>query len=236
MKNHLRYIAQKIIIGSLLIGAGAIDTYAQAPFQLKIKLLSDTGNEVISFTRVSLVTPDKKVIASSITDINGVCLVNLPDTLEHPISIFTKPIGFGEYSSLPVSFKAMLSDTIRIRLTKTNTQLREITIFQPRIIVSGDKLIYNVKQDKFSAGTSASELFPLLPGVSFSSNGGVKLNGKEGVVILIDGSGELKSVAQQMAILSNLSSDQIESIEIISSPPARYDASVKAIINIITKK
>lgn len=224
----------RLFVLTIAISLACERLHAQTTFHLKIKLVSDTDSQVVPFAKFSLLGPNKKPIVLSTTNQEGMGEVPIADTLDGKITIHVKTFGFAEYSSNLISFKTALP--IEIRLKKQLQQLREVLIAQKRVEVDGEKLIYRVKQDQFSAGTSTAELLPNLPGVSFSAVSGLKLNGKSGVLILIDGNGEQRGQAQQLALLSNISSDQIERIEIISTPSAKYDASVIAVINVITKK
>lgn len=110
--------------------------------------------------------------------------------------------------------------------------LKEVSIFQRQAYRDGEKIIYKVTQDKFSASRNTKDILPKLPGVTIRS-GSVRVNGMEGVLVQIDGRGELKDQSRQLSLLSAYSSDQIE---IITSPSSKYDGNVNSIINIITKK
>lgn len=99
-----------------------------------------------------------------------------------------------------------------------------------RIIVNPDALISN-------AGGNALDILAKSPGVIIDNNGGIKLKGKSGVVVFIDDKPTYLSGTELENYLKSLPANSIKQIEIISNPPAKYEAAGNAgIINIKTKK
>lgn len=97
-----------------------------------------------------------------------------------------------------------------------------------------DKKVFEVGKDILSQNGSVSDVLNGLPSVSVSPQGQVTLRGNSGVLILINGR---RSGLAQASLLEQLQAAQVERIEVITSPSARYDAAGAAgIINIILKK
>ncbi len=203
-------------------------------FSLTIRLLSDEG-EGIPFTKVMLMRDSLQLLSSKVTGPDGRTTFHVADSLNGKLRIHIKTLGYEEFSSSVLFVDSANAPEQAFRLKKIDIQLAEVEIFQKRIISEGEKLIYHIRQDQFSAATSMAELFTKMPGLVLSS-GELKLNGKSGVLILIDGKGELKGQEEQLMMLAGLSSDQVEKVEIISSPSAKYNANINAVINVITKK
>ncbi|BAV06987.1 Outer membrane receptor proteins, mostly Fe transport [Filimonas lacunae] len=113
----------------------------------------------------------------------------------------------------------------------------------PGVVVTGrknaltllpDKKVFEVGKDILSQNGSASDVLNGLPSVSVSPQGQVLLRGNPGVTVLINGR---RSGLTQGNMLEQLQAAQIERIEVITSPSARYDAAgATGIINIILKK
>lgn len=219
---------------SILLQLVTMNAFGQKTFQLKVKLVDKTDSTVIPFSTISLIDQNGKTRLSVRTDIDGNALFILPDSANNKMHLYTKPLGYKQFSSTPLSFDSIPKNYF-IRAEKNMIDLHEVSIFEHQVEKDAGKLTYRVKQDQFSANTAIAEIFTKLPGVSVVA-GTVKVNDKSGVLILIDGKGELKDQRSQLALLLSLSADQIDKIEINSFPSARYDASVNAVINVITKK
>lgn len=81
------------------------------------------------------------------------------------------------------------------------------------------------------------EVLQKSPGVSVDGNGNIKLRGKQGVLVMIDGKLQPLSGDDLATFLKAIPSDQVDKIELMANPPAKYDASGNAgIIDIRTKK
>ena len=208
--------------------------YGQQNLKLNLKLISRDDNAPLMFAKISLVNAQGNAEFLGLSDTEGKYIFVVPEAFNGKLRLTTSPIGYEGYTSSVLIFtKGYINDTVY--LIKKAIALNEVKIVQQQIIKDGEKLIYRPKLDQFSASTSSVELFSKLPGISLVG-GKLKLNGKEGTLILIDGRGELASQAQQLEILTALGSDKIEKIEVISTASSRYDANITSIINVITKK
>jgi iron complex outermembrane receptor protein len=112
-----------------------------------------------------------------------------------------------------------------------------VTSRKPFIQQAQGKVIVNVDASLTNAGTTVLEVLEKSPGVMVDKNGGISLQGKAGVLVLIDDKQTYLSGNDLNNLLNGMSSSQVEQIELITSPSAKYDASGNAgIINIKTKK
>jgi outer membrane receptor for ferrienterochelin and colicin len=109
-----------------------------------------------------------------------------------------------------------------------------VTGEKPALSILPDKKVFEVGKDVLSQNGSVSDVLNGIPSVSVSPQGQVSLRGNPGVVVLINGR---RSGLVQGNALEQLQAAQVERVEVISSPSARYDASGTAgVINIILKK
>lgn len=112
-----------------------------------------------------------------------------------------------------------------------------VTARKPLVEVQPDKLVLNVEGSLTSAGSSALEVLQKAPGVLLDPNDNIMLQGKNGVRVFIDGKPSPLSPSDLSAYLRTLQASDIEAVEIITQPSARYDAQGNAgIINIRLKK
>jgi iron complex outermembrane recepter protein len=117
--------------------------------------------------------------------------------------------------------------------------LSEVTITakKPLMEVKPDKIVLNVAGSILASGDDALSLLRKSPGVLVDNNENITLLGKSGLVVYIDGKPSPLTSAELANMLRNMSSNDIESIEIISNPSAKYEAQGTAgIINIKRKK
>ncbi|HEX3165607.1 MAG TPA: TonB-dependent receptor [Chitinophagaceae bacterium] len=145
--------------------------------------------------------------------------------------------GFSEIFEITPSNTTITLKTIElIPLAKS---LAGVTVAakKPLIEQKIDRTIVNVEASITNVGTSALEVLEKSPGVSIDKDGNISLKGKQGVQVYIDGRPTYMSGTDLANYLRNLSSNQLDQIEIMTNPPAKYDAAGNAgIINIKTKK
>lgn len=126
-----------------------------------------------------------------------------------------------------------------ITLKPVSTTLSEVSVSgrKPFVQQKPGKTIINVEAAVTNIGTTVLEVLEKSPGVMVDRNGGIALQGKTGVLVLIDDKPTYLAGAELNNLLSSMSSSQVELIELMTNPPAKYDASGNSgIINIKTKK
>ncbi|HEY0732617.1 MAG TPA: outer membrane beta-barrel family protein, partial [Chitinophagaceae bacterium] len=124
-------------------------------------------------------------------------------------------------------------------LNEAAKSLQEVTVQSTRPFVETkiDKTVVNVDASPTSAGATALEILEKSPGVIVSSEGAISLRGKQGVIVMLDGKPTYLSATDLANLLRNMPASQLDQIEIMTNPSAKYDASGNSgIINIKTKK
>ncbi len=100
-----------------------------------------------------------------------------------------------------------------------------------------DKTIVNVNASPSNAGANALEVLEKSPGITIDKDGNIMLKGKDGVQVFIDGKPAYLSGQDLTNYLRNLQATQLDQIEIMTNPSAKFDAAGNSgIINIKTKK
>lgn len=149
-------------------------------------------------------------------------------------------VGMEDWYSMP--FDVIQSDKVieAATLKKSDANSLQgvtVTARKPLIEVKADKTILNVENSVNAVGQDALELLRKSPGVLVDRDENLSLSGKNGVQVYIDGKPSPLTGSDLSAYLKTIQSSQIEAIEIITNPSAKYDAAGNAgIINIRFKK
>lgn len=117
--------------------------------------------------------------------------------------------------------------------------LDEVTLVakKPFIEMKADKIVVNVENSAVNAGNSALEILEKSPGVTVDKDNNISLRGKQGVLVMINGKNQYMSGDELSGLLESMPAENIQNIEIITNPSAKYDAEGNSgIINIRLKK
>jgi len=223
----------------LLIGYLCQPAYAQQK-EISGRLVDEQGNE-IAFAAVSLIQlTDSAVIKSSLADSAGAFYFR---GIKPEVSYFIKisAMGFKPYRSKPfvhqdTGLNYLLGD---IRLVSDDFLLQEVVISgaPPLVEQQLDKVILNVENSVLAAGSNVLELLGKTPGVTAGDDGTVSLKGRNGTLVMLNGKPTYLSDLQLANLLRGMSAANVQRIEVMNNPSARYDASGNGgIINIVLKK
>ena len=205
------------LIGLLL---GAALTHAQ---NLTGKVI-DEKNEPLAYANVILQTEDSVFLAGTTTDLEG--------KFELVLHEKAKYINFSFVGYTSVVKEIIQNNLGEIQLLPDAQLLGEVVVkgYLPKTQAKGDAMVTTVSGTVLEKAGTAENLLDKIPNVT-AQNGAVTVFGRGTPEIYING----RKVRNQQE-LDQLSSDNIKSVEVVSNPGARYDASVKAVIRIFTKK
>jgi len=180
---------------------------------------------------------DSATVKLAVTDSSGLYRLQAP---AGNYFLTASHVGYEMKNSIPINLTdsgiTQLPDLVLLKAVK-NLKEVAITATRPLIEVHTDKLILNVGNSLTAIGQDGLELLRKAPGVTVDQNGGLMLNGKNGVQIYINGKPSPLSGDDLAAFLHSLQASQIDAIEIIANPSAKFDAAGSAgIINIRLKK
>ncbi len=207
------------------------------------KILDQSTSKGLEFATISVFSKrDSSLVTGGLTDINGAFELDVRPGPMYAV------FEFISYSSLTQDI-AFDRDAIRsgnrkidmgiINMSVNSTQLDEveITAEKSEVQFSLDKRIFNVGKDLANRGGSAEDILDNVPSVTVDIEGNVSLRGSEGVRILVDGRPSTLVGGSTGSGLKNIPANLIETVEVITNPSARYEASGMAgIINIVLKK
>jgi iron complex outermembrane recepter protein len=124
-------------------------------------------------------------------------------------------------------------------LTPIAKNMAAVTVSSQKPLIEQklDRTVVNVEASITNTGNSALEVLEKSPGITVDKDGNISLKGKSGVMVMIDGRPSNLGGADLAALLRSMNASQLEQIEIMTNPPAKYDAAGNSgIINIKTKK
>jgi ferric enterobactin receptor len=213
-----------------------ISNKSTANLKISAKIFEDVSHQPIEYATISLINDSThKTINGSISNKRG-----LFEIQNITPGIYRLLIQFMGYEDFSQKIEIAASITLpEILLKKKSVELNNVTVKSTRQIIENrlDKIVYNLDKDITSQGGIATDALKKIPGVTVDIDGNVELLGNPSVKFLIDGKPSAifgNSIADALQSIPN---SQIQSIEVITSPSAKYDASgTGGIINIILKK
>ncbi len=199
-------------------------------------VVNDDQGKAIAKSTVSLLrAKDSSVVKLSVTGNDGNYTI-VAAAGKYLISV--SHVGYSTMYAAPFEVAGDVTVPV-ISLQKASSSLAGVTVTaqKPMIEVKADKIILNVENTINAVGYDALELLRRSPGVMIDKDDNVSLAGKNGVQVFIDGKPSPLAGADLANYLKSLQSAQIELIEIITNPSARFEAAGNAgIINIRLKK
>ena len=208
--------------------------------QVSGKLVTATNEPLQAATIMLLRAADSTTVKSALSDAGGVFRIDHVDHGKYLLRV--TDVGFQTWTSLVFELTAAQpqKDFGNVVLTELNRQLGEVVIRSEKPLVQQEAggLVVNVQSSILTKGSSVLEVLQRSPGVIINPHdNSITLNGKSGVMVMLDGKLMRMSMVQLTALLNGMSADNIDKIELLNTPPAKYDADGNAgLINIVTKK
>ena len=197
--------------------------------------ISDAKNQPVPFASVALIAvKDSHLIRGALTAENG--MFSIPSVSAGNYRILSSSVGFDKVYSPPFTIKEdSKTATVDMVLKEVSKMLGEavVTASRPLFEQKADRLVVNVANSPIAAGGTAMEILTKVPGVIII-NEKVTLAGSQNVQVWIDG--KPSQYQDVNAALRDMPGDQIDKIEVISQPGARYDAAGGPILNIVLKR
>ncbi|MCU0339791.1 MAG: TonB-dependent receptor family protein [Spirosomaceae bacterium] len=230
----------KTIFISLAASAMLLCTPAIAQTKLTGDV-QDKSAKGISFATVMLLkAKDSTLVKGGITSESG--HYELETTAKGRFLVAAQQMGYQKVFSAPFEL-AEGTTTLNIptlQAAELSQNLNEVKIVQKKPFVEQqiDRMVVNVENSIVSAGGTALEVLEKSPGVTIDrQNDRIQFKGRQGVMVMLDGKLQQISMQDLMNLLQSMPSDNIEKIELISTPPAKYDAAGNSgLINIVLKK
>jgi iron complex outermembrane receptor protein len=214
----------------LLLTATAIFSQAQ---QINGLAKDENGAPLPGVTVSLMRAKDSAIIKLAVTKPDGA--YDFSGIKEGSYKVRASHVGYKPAFTQSFSFSSSDVAVPELKLSKISGAMSNVTVVaqKPMVEVKADKTILNVEGTINATGSNALELLRKSPGVLLDKDDNISLAGKNGVQVYIDGRSTPLSGQDLATYLKTLQSSQIEAIELITNPSAKYDAAGNAgIINI----
>ncbi|MFI5156828.1 MAG: carboxypeptidase-like regulatory domain-containing protein, partial [Chitinophagales bacterium] len=223
----------------ILFGLISIESRAQTGdpiINLKGTVLDSTTGKPLAFATLVLQNANTKAaVKNFFSKDDGKFELAVTDSLNYLLVIaFT---GF-DNKIIPI-VRGQSSDLGSIALKPSGKELNEVTVvgIKPVIKRDLDGITYDVSADPETPTLNALDMMRKVPLLSVDASDNIRLKGKGNFKILINGKESALMAKNPSDVLRTMPATNIERIEVITTPPAKYDAEgIAGIINIITKR
>ncbi|UHG91226.1 outer membrane beta-barrel family protein [Spirosoma oryzicola] len=209
------------------------------PGRVTGSLADSTTTKSIPFATVALQTSDSKIVSGVTTDDQGAFVLDKVAT-----GVYKVVISFVGYRTKTIEKIAVTSEKPVINLGKIvvspdSRNLSEVNVVGQKALVEdkGDRLVYNAERDASNTGGTAVDVLRKAPMLTVDLDGNLKMRGSGNIKVLVNGKPSSIMARNLADALKQMPANIIKSVEVITSPGAKYDAEGSAgVINIITKK
>jgi len=237
---------------------GSVGSQWQIPLIVSGKLLDSDTKQSLSFASITIFTKDSILISGGISEENGKFRVEinlmemmkkiresrLTQTQERNRNLsLVGQISYVGYENkkidLPFTLENREVNLNDIYLVSDATNLEEVTVRAEKssLELKLDKRVFNVGKDLSNKGGTAEEILENIPSIDLDIEGNISLRGSQSVRILVDGKPASMMGLDGANAFKQLQGNEIDKVEIITNPSARYSAEGSAgIINIILRK
>ena len=202
-------------------------------------IVDSTGGKPIEFASIALYEKGTgKAMDGTIADEKGKFILN--KLVAGNFKILISFIGYQNKTIDNITLsKGQELDLGSIKLPSNVKTLDEVTVTGQSALIEEkvDRLVYNAEKDIAAKGGDATDILRKVPLLTVDLDGNVSLRGSQNIRVLINNKPSTIIASSVADALKQIPADQIKTVEVITSPSAKYDAEGSGgIINIITKK
>ncbi|MGG5208768.1 outer membrane beta-barrel protein [Chryseobacterium sp. MIQD13] len=193
--------------------------------------VTDTENGKIPSADIKIYNLKNELIKALKTDADGYFSVE--------VSVDTIKITVNKTDYVPLEKTVDLQkngEFLKIILKKKTLEIETVVMTKQKPVVTRkvDRLEFNVENSNVSS-LNAWEILKKTPGVTMN-NDVIAIKGGTGILVTINDKKVMLTGDELKNFLENTQGDEIKSVEVITNPPAKYEASGSAVLNIVMKK
>jgi len=236
MKHLLQIVFISLFITAL--SAPINKASAQGTHSLAGIIADSSTTKPIDYVTVSLKSGDGKMISSALTKTNGFFSFENIAAAKYTLSV--SYVGYKTKDiSVTIADSAKHLNLGAILLASQQNSLKEVAVTANKEIIKrkADRIIYDLQADPESRGSNVLDMMRKVPYITVDANDNILLKGNSSFKVFINGKPSPMLANNLSAVLRSMPASTIQSIEVITIPPSKYDAEgLAGIINIITNK
>lgn len=229
---------KKFII-CLCLGLLSIGSYAQqseSKGTIRGTLIDSNTNQKLAYATISIKLENVATMRSTLSKEDGSFVLEKIPNGKHQLSIIS--VGFKKVSKeIEISDAALSVNIGEIYLATQGNNLQEVqvTTDKPLVKQEVDRISYDVQSDPESKFQTALDMLRKVPLVSVDADDNIQVKGSANFKVLINGRPSSLVARSPKDVFKAMPASSIVKIEVITNPPAKYDAEgLAGIINIIT--
>ncbi|MBO9567036.1 MAG: TonB-dependent receptor [Niastella sp.] len=228
----------KLFVLAIILTALNLNTLAQ---QRTAKVAGTVGGADKAALQAATITllkaKDSAVVKMSVSDKAGKFeFESIPDG---KYLLLISAVGHTKQYTPTFEVAGTAVEVAPVALAAQSKEMKTVTVTASRPMIEQkiDRTVLNVEASVTNVGANALEVLEKAPGVQVDKDGNISLKGKQGVIVMMDGRPSYLTGAELANLLKGMQASQLDQIEIMTNPPAKYDAAGNSgIINIKTKK
>ncbi|HTH81545.1 MAG TPA: TonB-dependent receptor [Mucilaginibacter sp.] len=207
------------------------------PITIKGTLIDSATNTPLGYATVSIINPTtKQPLKSGLSKDDGT--FEFDDIAARAYKLSVTSLGY-KAKTINITGKDVMTDVGKVIMLPSSNGLSEVNITadKPLIKQEVDRLSYDIQADPESKVLNVLDMLRKVPLISLDADDNILLKGSGDYKILINGKPSSLVVHSPKDIFRSMPASSIQKIEVITTPPAKYDSEgLAGIINIITNK
>jgi hypothetical protein len=220
--QRLQILTATFIITSIFSLCSII---AEAQTSISGTVLDDNGSPLPTANVLLLQPADSSVVKGAVTDHSG--YYELSNINPGPYLLSVSMVGFRRYvsSAIEVSQESIKFEDITLRVSLEQMDEVDVTARRPLFEQEIDRLVVNVQRSITSSGSSVLQVLEKSPGIQVNrQSNSLSMSGKTGVRVMINDKFVQLPIDAVVQMLDGMSAANIDQIELITTPPAKYEA------------
>ncbi|MCS3530876.1 outer membrane beta-barrel family protein [Chryseobacterium sp. JUb7] len=192
----------------------------------------DSENHQLDSIAVQVYNSQNVLVKTWLTNREG--HFTLAEVDQHSVKLVIKENEYDPFEKL-IDWSKQI-EPLKIILKKNQQNIDGVILTKKKPLVKRkvDRLEFNVENSNISS-QNAWEILKQTPGVT-ANNDVLAIKGSTGILVTINDKKIMLTGDELKNLLENTQGDEVKSVEVITNPPARYEASGSAVLNIVLKK